>query len=410
MGRRFDAEPPIAGAGVADDDRLLLKTAAGSRNLTVADFAALATLGPMSRFHTAMLNDPIVSAMLFADSLGEGYNPPTSANFLNDRWWTRLGALLRTRYGLSPGGLGYVNSVNNCSNGTSGAGDAWWTDVGSVSSTSTDVRAFGHQTALPAANTVPTLHVANATSFRAHYSRGAATNIGDIAVNVDSGAHTWTIAPSPTTGAVDYQGLDTQCPVMSSGSHAASFTPASGKIAHVHGAFHHNGDEAAGLWLWDNSQSGITATLESTYDPIDQIALCADTLALVVILLGTNDFGAHTSTASFISAMEALIASINAKCPTAPSVCVVAPHERGDAGGSPSPSWASYVTAYNQIFADDIATQLTLIDMSSKMVKPTDANSHSSGKCNADNVHLSSGPSGGNAFYASAIDTDMAAA
>lgn len=346
---------------------------------------------PMARFIEAIYDVQTVPVNIFAmgDSLTEGLDPDiSSAGFIDDRWIERFTELTRNRHGIFQGGVGYVNILNNCNNG-SNAGSAYWILGGGGSVDTSDVRAFAHQTYNTAVNEVVSFHY-QGTSFKLQYTLGSSP----FTVAVDGGS---AVTVTPAAGST-YQGWYTS-PVLSNASHTAVVTPTSGQRAKVHGAFVYNGDETKGFHLWDNGQSGLFGVLESSYTPTDQLAAggCVDP-ALVLLCFGTNDFGGHISTSTFVSALQTIMSTVNGLCSQAPSWALIAPHERGDDAGA-NPTWAQYITAFQTV------TGVKFVDMSSLMVKPSAGNGYSSGKCNTDLVHLTST---GNIFWASSIDSALA--
>lgn len=344
---------------------------------------------PLGRFHVMANNaaNAPVNILAMGDSLTEGLNPDTSSSgFIDDRWIEQLTTTLRGNYGAGVGGVGFVNILNNCANGST-AGTAYWVLGGGGSADIADARAFAHQTYNTAINEVVTLHYTG-TSFKLQYTLGSSA----FTVAVDGGSP---VTVTPGAGST-YQGWYTS-PILSYATHTAVITPTAGQRAKVHGAFVYGGDETKGFHLWDNGQSGLLGVGESGYVPTDQLATgaCVNP-ALVLLSFGTNDYGSHIDTATFVTAMQTIISTVNGLCSIHPSWALIAPHERGD--GSGSPTWAQYITAFQTV------TGVTFIDMSALMVKPTNGNGHSGGKCTTDNVHLTST---GNIFWASSIDTAL---
>lgn len=397
---------------LAADDLIVLQRADGSTALIRADEARTkyAPVGPLARFKTDANSASTTPVRIFGpgDSLAAGLEGTggSSTNFLNERWPARLMGLLRTRHGVSPGpgGLGYVNILNNEHNG-SGAGDAYWTyDATGATIDTNNANAFGHTTITLAANKVITL-VYLGTSAKLHYDLGSSA----FSYTVDGGGST-TITPAAGSGMKGWTAL----PVISHGTHTVVITPTSGQIAKVRGAFIYDGDETSGFHYYDNAESGLLGILDSTYAETQKCAAggCVDP-SLVILPFATNDYGASIATATFISSMEDEIQKWN---PTNglvtrwPTILLVAPHERGDDNpGVTSPSWAQYITAFNTIAASE-PDHVTFLDMSALMARPTAGNSYSGGKVNSsDLVHLTYGGSGGHAFWASSIDAALAA-
>lgn len=320
------------------------------------------------------------------DSIGEGYNPSgDGGDKITDRWLNRFIATERTRYGLSAGGLGYLNMLNQ-------VGATYWSyDSSGASSSTTDGHALAHQSVLLAAGKPATL-TAPGTSYGIHYRLG-----GDaFTVKVDAAA---AVTVTPAAGSA-YTGIY-NTPGVSAGSHAVVCTPVSGAgRLPVLGAIVYNGDETTGIRLADNSQSGETAALETTYTQ-DDYATTFPSIDLLLINLITNDIGFFTppSTATMAGYWNSLISKGKAKWPGA-SIVLIMPHERGDYSGSPT--WAQYVAAAQAVAT---AANVAFVDMSALMVKPSAGNSYSGGKVNTDLVHLTSL---GNQFYAASIDAALA--
>lgn len=394
-------------SGTSPSASIALTVRAGLASGTGSAPAATATtIAPLGRFHSQVVNIDTTAMhwLAFGDSLTEGLNPSTSsAGFIEDRYVVRLLKLLQAEHmSGGTGGIGFVNILNNCANGST-AGTAYWTGPGPTyaalpiggSADISDQRAFAHQTYNPAVNEVLVLHYTG-TSFQLQYTLGSSP----FTVAVDGGAPV-TVTPGAGTF---YQGSYSS-PTLSHAAHIAVITPTSGQRARVHGAHIFDGDEGRGIRLWDNSQSALKALIESTYAPTDQLStiFCLNP-ALVTICLGTNDFIAQNiSAADFKTAIQQIITNVKNACTVTPSFLLIIPHEYGADDGATIP-WSAYVSAYNAVAAEDPAN-VAVIDMSALMAKPTVANGYSGGKCNSDQIHLTST---GNQFWASSIDAALA--
>lgn len=357
--------------------------------------------GPLARFHAAVgaVTTTPVHIFSMGDSVAEGYSQetaPPSVGFVDLRYNAKLVRKLQTRYSV-PGGVGYINNWAYYMPHSSQDGSVYWTFSGGGANSQADDHAFGARTYTPAANEVVTLHFTG-TSFVPQFSRGAAANIGPIVVNIDSGAHIYTITPSPPTGAVDYQGTDAQCPVMASTTHTVTFTPAAGKIAYIHGALIRDGDETRGFRIWDQAQAGATTsqflglgggggvgaggqpgTVVGMTDPLSA-GLCVNP-ALVIIELGLNDGSLHVAAATFESRLNTIIANVKSLCSITPSFLLIVMQTNPLAT---SPAWSAYRTAILNVQAAD-PLNVAVYDISA--LAPTAGNSYEAGKFNTDGVH-----------------------
>lgn len=126
----------------------------------------------------------------------------------------------------------------------------------------------------------------------------------------------------------------------------------------VENFFEYNGDEAAGIRLW-NGGKGSQQTLDFINAPnwYSSITMNPD---LVVIACMVNNYGGSSytpiSSADTKTQLKSIIASIRAKCATPPSIVLCIEYPRQDSGSSNHiEPWDNYVDIAYEIAAEDTA-------------------------------------------------------
>jgi lysophospholipase L1-like esterase len=221
--------------------------------------------------------------------------------------------------------------------GSSG-GNAYWAFSGGGGGTNTSGYLGDRKYNLSTNETATFTFYGTGFMFHTDNNAGAyVTNGGSFTYVVDGGA--------PTTFTYSSSGGQTWVTVtgLTRGSHSVVFTPASGKTCFVNGAFAFDGDETAGIHLWENAQFGITSTLA-----VSRLGFPADkfTAHLITIFLGLN--GATGS--QYQTDIQTLIS--NAKTAyggtsgvSMPSFLLIAPYEQSSSTQTQSKGQARILKA-----------------------------------------------------------------
>jgi lysophospholipase L1-like esterase len=205
------------------------------------------------------------------------------------------------------------------------------------------------------------------------------TTTGTFSWTVDGGAAT----NVNTTLGVPADGNVTTIGGLAPGSHTVVISWVSGTV-YFGGAMIYNGDENAGIRMWDGGHSGyVSSSFIDAANPrwIDNLKTIKP--RLVIIGLGTNDAGG-TPVPTFISNMQTLVANVRAVMPAAgTSIVLTAAYPRGDAAVA---TWTPYYNAVRQIVAAD--PTLLLFDAQARF-GTTDVAANTWGQMNADLIHPS---------------------
>lgn len=184
------------------------------------------------------------------------------------------------------------------------------------------------------------------------------SSYGQGVVTVDATPHnmpTDARAGDNHDGAFDVTGL-------SYGSHTVTISaPVSGSIKFT-GLISHDyasGDPTKGIYFYNSGHGGFNTNnfTGQTY-LYNRIASIAP--QLVMLMFGTNDYGASMAINIYTSNMNSIIASVKAASPNA-EIIIVTPYRRLDLVGSVP--WSSYRTANNAIA---VANGCTSIDLTEK--------------------------------------------
>ncbi|MGY2067615.1 cutinase family protein [Blastococcus sp. SYSU DS0619] len=210
------------------------------------------------------------------------------------------------------------------------------------------------------------------TSFELHYA--SSRNTGTITVSVDGAPGT----PVPTAGG-DYtpsDGGSWTSPPLSRGTHTVTLTNTSGRTVLVEGISVYDGDESAGVRLWEAGHSGWQAEDYANRPTAAQHGQAVASAAphLVVVALGYNDVVAGFTAAQFRDYLTATVAHLRGPdVGPDPSVLIVGYPRRTDV---PAAAWDAYLQAMAGVAADQgyaFADLSTLPDfgMSADGVHPT---------------------------------------
>lgn len=119
------------------------------------------------------------------------------------------------------------------------------------------------------------------------------------------------------------------------------------------GVMLYNGDEAAGIRVWEAGQSGYRAE-QYVASPTWAEAVERVQPALVVLPIGSNDYAIGRTAAETRDDIETIIALIRANTSVAPSIVLLAYYDREHLG---TETWADFQNMYGSIAAadDDVA-------------------------------------------------------
>jgi lysophospholipase L1-like esterase len=177
-------------------------------------------------------------------------------------------------------------------------------------------------------------------------------------------------------------------PVGGRGSNTlqAAYVTGSSASVNIEGAMFYDGDESAGIRLWDGSHFGFTVSsftaLENWLSTI-QWAITSANLKAVIYGLGTNDC-ISISSAAFATNLLALINATKGKSPAVTTSHIIVMQPSRTTTGTPLiEPWANYVAAARALAVAD--PTLAFVDLSQRL---PGADADQIGLHNADLIHL----------------------
>lgn len=293
-------------------------------------------------------------ALFIGDSRTEGEGATTLAR----RWQNRLADILRERYPLqsatpkySPANYYPVRYVSpTLANLTP------WT--GTPTSSPNNL-GLGTRVVTLAAGATLTLTLSGAfaaTSAKIAYVQTSAASSfsyaldGGTATTVNSGG-----------GLVD--GRTIALNGLGGTAHTVVVTGVTGTV-YIAGVFVYNGEEAAGLQFFDGGHHGIRSGTAMQGGATAYTATVASVDPhLVMVAIGTNDYGGNIDPESYRTSMTALLNAIVAGCTLPPTIVIVIDPPRG---GTFTYPWASYVQVMRDLQAVDPAHR-TILDLNARM-------------------------------------------
>jgi lysophospholipase L1-like esterase len=334
-------------------------------------------------FHASLANRTAAPCDILAlgDSITEGAQAATTS----DRWVSRLRDALRTAHPVSGvvGGSGFIPPKWASASITQAAP---FTITGSPATAS--AFGWGMRTVILTSGQSLAATVTG-TSIDVWYARGSST--GTFSVSVDGGAatnYTTSIATTQDTGIQ-------RVSLGSAGSHSVTIANVSGSV-YIGGMTVYNGDESAGVrmteaghWGWTSSQYADNSSSAMTYLG-QRVAILQP--SLVIIELGTNDFGNSIAPATLQTNLNTLITTVRNNTTIAPSVVLFGIYNR--AGGS-NP-WSQYQDIYRSM--ETVDARIAFFDLSLRL--PDVTTDTGLGLINADAVHPTSK---GHAFIADSL-------
>ena len=287
-----------------------------------------------------------------------------------NRWVDKLLGLLRQRYqpaGVA-GGEGYVPAYY------AAAGMADRFSFGGASTLGSQYGFGMRANHMPSGAGNSMTATFTGTSFELHYA--SSLNTGTITVSVDGDPGT----PVATAGGgnTPSDGGSWTSPPLPRGAHTVTLTNTSGRTVLVEGISVYDGDEAAGVRLWEAGHSGWQAEDYANRPTAPQHgqAVAHSAPHLVVVALGYNDVVAGFTAAQFRDYLTATIGHLRSpEVGPDPSVLIVGYPPRTDV---PTASWQAYIRVMAEVAAAQgyaFADLSTLPDfgMSADRVHPTAA-------------------------------------
>lgn len=321
-----------------------------------------------ARFLTALANCDVQPCDIFVigDSMREGQGATTTAT----RSVTRMLDAMREEYQprAIPGGRGWIPSRYVA---PTLIDDNDWTNVGSPSAW--DIVALGGRGSTVTTSITKTI-VVFGTSIDVYYSVGAAGTTGaTLRVTIDGAAQT-AIATYNITTTTPFS--KTSYTFAARGFHTIKFdATVSGTI--FEGLTVYDGDESAGIRMWEACHYGWT-TKQYSDNLINSAAgiptgwsnsalgaqLSRIQPSVVIINLGTNDYGQGSAVSTYISYMNRIIAEVKANCTIKPWIIIEEPHNIGTAA-TPNEPLANWVAGRQALVAAD--PDLDYLDLSQRI-------------------------------------------
>jgi lysophospholipase L1-like esterase len=271
--------------------------------------------------------------------LGSSSTEGTGADAYERRYLHRLTAALRAA-APTPGVVGGDNYTP-----ASGSGATFtWPLVRTGGSNST-ATGWALRAALLTTTGNNVTYTTQASSFEVWYSQF--TTGGIFSVTIDG---TVVAASVNTAGTLDRNAKWTSA-ALAPGTHTITVTWVSTANVFIYGIASYNGDESAGIRVFDGGlsglQSGDLVTNSAQWTP----RLTGIDADLVIYQIGANDYTSNVVPATFKSNVQSIIASIRSGSPGAPSIVLtMAPLT---ASTTQTYTWAQYQQAVYEIAAAD---------------------------------------------------------
>lgn len=305
-----------------------------------------------------------VDILALGDSIFEG----VGASTLTNRSISRMVAGLRTRLGVTGGGVGYIPARYQATDRQ--ATDGWTTTGNTVDNTF----GFGQRSRYLLLDSDTgkgdgtMTRTVTCTSFT--LIARCNTTATSLFVSIDGGADVvWDIAAS-ATGAMD----EFTSGALSAGSHTVRIKARSQAGCAFLGIMVYNGDENSGIRLWDGAKSGTRADQFNAESGANS-ALWADELVelspdLAIIEWITNDAITRTA-AQYETSIRNVIALLRSKASDVP-ILLLAPYERGDQ--ALIEPWANYTAKLAKIAGD--TAHVAFLDLGQAIPKPNGADTY----------------------------------
>lgn len=302
--------------------------------------------------------------MAIGDSITEGSYASTREN----RWISRARDKLRTRAGLT-GGVGYIPAWQVTV--ADGGGFLWpnpWTPTGDASLIDW-LDSLGFRGALLNAGASMSISVTG-TSVDVWAIR--APGNAALSIKIDGG----TPVTLATDGAYGSPTVRTGISLGTRGTHTVAISSPTGTAA-LAGVMVYDGDETAGLRLYDAAHSGWNSTQAINFNPGNLAALVAQAAPdLVSIGIGVNDIAAGIASTTTAANVAQLAQTVWAGAPRARIIFVLTYAPAGN-----DAAWGPYTNELRYLCA---TRNLELLDLRDRMGVAT-----TSGYWHGDGLHPS---------------------
>jgi lysophospholipase L1-like esterase len=255
-----------------------------------------------------------VDIVFMGDSITEGAGASTKGN----RWQDLLRDALRAKWQPAGivGGEGYVPAYSYYNNR--------FTYTGTTTQPSTDGLGLLGITMSTSATATLTFTGTALDVFVANQSGG-----GTVTVAVDGAASGTGFASISTAAGVKTNGVATRVGGLTAGAHTVVITCTAGPVI-FEGVMVYNGDESLGIRIWNHAHSGQTASVWTSGTSVWTGAVTAIQPALVVYMMGTNDWRTATGpldAIGYANNIKTGVSALRAVCTTPPSVLLIAPYK-----------------------------------------------------------------------------------
>ncbi|CAN7495406.1 hypothetical protein [Arthrobacter sp. LjRoot14] len=208
---------------------------------------------------------------------------------------------------------------------------------------------------------------------------------GSFSYSVDGAAAT----NVSTTGTPVVDGNRTMIRGLSSASHTIALAFVTGAVDVVTGFMVYDGDESAGIRLWNGGHGSWKSNNYANINPnwMDTIPVAQPSLVAVALTL--NDYSTSVTAATFKTNIQTIMTNVKAKCTTPPTLLLIAEPGRGDTT-SPIEPYPNYVDTLYEIAASD--PTVMVLDLYRRLgITPVTGitNASSGGLINVDKVHFS---------------------
>lgn len=291
--------------------------------------------------------------------IGSSTTAGSVATTVERNWVTLLGQSLR---GTGPGGVSYPASR-----------DLGWSFTGTRSLVNTGLSLWSRRLASDAtmSRTVP-----RADAITIWHKQGVGAT--PFTVTIDGTPHT--VTPS-TSGSVErHDGVWTS-PPLTPGQHAVTIAGQ----ATIMGMYAHDGDTARGVSVVN---AGYPGTHSADYAAASAAvrthnrAVARLNPALVVMMIGANDYALRVPVQDYKANMRVAIQRLRAGCELRPSVLLVHPYPRYDVTDPVAP-WSAYGEALRELAAE--LDDVDMLDLSSHY--PTSTTADRYGLIAPDRIH-----------------------